>query len=66
MSDTIRRGMIEVEPGSGWFCRYWMHHDPKWYRKHLNRCFRFANKQYLKKFGEALLINPPKNRGWYW
>ena len=62
MSDTIRKGMVLKERWN----QYWMHHDPKWYRKHLNRCFRFANKQYLKKFSEALLINPPKNRGWYW
>ena len=37
MSDTVRRGMIEIEPGSGRFCRYWMRHDPSWYRRELTK-----------------------------
>lgn len=64
MSDTIRRGMVEVEPGSGWFCRYWIKHDPAWYRRGLNNSFREKEKQYFMKFGEYL--RPTKNRGWHW
>ena len=63
MSDTVRRGMIEIEPGSGRFCRYWMRHDPSWYRRELNNSFREKEKQHFQKFGE--ILRPIKNRVYY-
>ena len=67
MSDTKRRGMVLYNhPQFGWmkFNRYWMHHDPVWYRKKLNRKFRRKERQYFHRFGETL--QPTKNRGYYW
>jgi len=52
MSDTVKE------------TRYWLRHDPAWYRRGLNRSFRAAEKQALLKIGEPL--RPTKNRGWWW
>ena len=62
MSDTVRRGTIVNEFGR--YNRYWMHHDPSWYRRGLNNSFRAKEKQYFMKFGEVL--RPVKNGGCWW
>jgi len=67
MSDTKRNGMVLYNhPMFGWmkFNRYWMRHDPSWYRRGLNNSFRATEKQYFQKFGEYL--RPTKNRGYWW
>jgi len=67
MSDTRRRGMVLYNhPTYGWmkFNRYWMKHDPSWYRRGLNQSFRAREKNYFNRFLETLI--PVKNRGYYW
>jgi len=63
MSDTRRRGTVTTE--EGWkYNRYWMKHDPSWYRRGLNQSFRAREKNYFNRFLETLI--PVKNRGYYW
>lgn len=68
MSRTHRRGtvskFIEIIGKVITYNRYWMHHDPAWYRRKLNRKFRRKEKQYFRRFHETLV--PTKNRGYYW
>lgn len=62
MSRTIRRGTVVNQYGR--YNRYWMHHDPSWYRRGLNNSFRAKEKNYFQRFLETLV--PIKNRGYWW
>jgi len=69
MSRTIRNGMVTCfgeffKDRLFTFNKYWMNHDPVWYRKNLNRKFRHKEKWFFERFGETLVKT--KNRGWYW